>query len=133
MQRMAVLRSASFRDGSKTAVMAPATSSDRYQISNTWHRVGDYSAWQHNAFIKAVGTGGGRHLYHLGEVVQAQGVDDWNNPVILRIMSMKMVQCARLTEPEIISLGYATRADYMEEFGEAIEKRRAWYMTIELE
>ncbi len=48
----------------------------------------------------------------------------------VQIMEIRLVECARLTDREIGELGYNTRAAYLEEWGQTLSKRRAWFMRV---
>lgn len=117
---------------SKTAMMTIATLADHYRIGEAWQPLQDWRFWAHNRPVNEVS--------HFGEYTTVQGdilsVCPLDSELVLcqvQVVEIRMVNCQQLTDAEVHELGYRTRHEYDEQWGEiASDAPRGWYMRVML-
>jgi hypothetical protein len=116
------------RDGRRTAFLVPTALGDRYQAApdGDW-RAGD-DGFEHERPIHSVDHFG--HTTHtVGETTSIKSIMDQQTVEVL-VTSIRMVECARLTDDDLHTMGYRSRGDYLRQFGDMIQDRSGWYVEF---
>lgn len=110
----------------KTAMLTPATGSDRYRIGAAWHTV-DQGTWVHETHVDEV-THFGRHSTAPGDVLIVKRIDE---TVIahVQVLDILMANTSELAAPDLAELGYASRSEFDQDWGEVVAGR-VWLLHI---
>ena len=112
-------------DGTKTALLAPATRSDQALIDG---EVVTLDAVPLRAPVQQV-QHFGRHASTVGEPIAARSVSTGSQYDAL-ITALYLIRSDDLTPEELGALGYEDRSDFDAEWGDKLKHRRAWFIRI---
>ena len=117
----------SFLDGSKTAMLTVSVPADRYQLdpNDQWLPVHNL---KHGDQVQAVNHFG-RHFSRVGEVTPIRSLKT-NSQIAMMITAITFVSVAQLDDQTISSLGYKTREDWLNEWGDPLHQRHAWLIQV---
>lgn len=107
------------------ALLVPLGPRDQFRAADRWQFARD--AWQHGQAVDEVNHYGMRRTA-LGDTLQV-GTLEAPDSARVRVVSISMVDFNRLTDADVIALGFADRAALAAEWG-TLEGARGWLFTV---
>lgn len=107
----AICRAERILNGSKTALLIPALSIDRYrlQAGEPWRRCG--AGFMHNLRVQAIHHVGLGYATIEGDVIPVRSVET-REVIRVQISDLRMVACDRLGDTDLRDLGYSPEQAY---------------------
>ncbi len=126
--RAAMLSTERLLDGSKSALLVPSISLDRYRETNTnpWCSRDDGFEHGKQVFEAEIAR---RFICTEGEVFPVLSLQT-RQSIQVQAVEIRMVECSRLTDAELIELGYTNRTSYQIEIGNFLGGQRAWFVRL---
>lgn len=111
-------------DGSKRAILAPATVGDHYKLStdDTWHHIDELEV---GSDVHAVDHYG-RQQSVQGDIMTLSAIESTLS-VDVQVMSIRLIRANQLTAQELSDLG---PPDGYGDWVEAMGDRRGWFMQV---
>jgi hypothetical protein len=112
-----------------TAVLAPASRHDTYQVGDEWFGVGDFDRWQYGRDVQGINLWQ-RFLFLVADILEIHDLEG-KTPQYAEIQGIKMIDCAKITDDDIQLLGYKDRAQWLEQTSGGLGGRHAWLLAID--
>jgi hypothetical protein len=116
-----------FLDGRKTALMTLAAPEDRYKRTDDspWRSM---EACDINTSVHTVNHAG-KYTTTLDGLATITSLKT-GSVIYLRVIEIKLVKCADLSDSDIKDLGFESYAEYDDEWGDVFSERKMWFIRV---
>ncbi len=108
----------------KAALLTSATKQDRYRIGSVWYPL---STWQHGKQVDEVNHFG-RHSTAIGDIINVKSIEG-ESVAQVKVLAIEMAEPERLADDDFQALGYASREEYMADWG-SLFGQKTWLLRI---
>lgn len=110
----------------RTAMLAPSTNIDRALIQNEWRIRNQVPLGEAVESITLIGS----LAISVGDTVEAYE-SNVDKIASARVLSIRLIDSAEMTDDELYALGFTGRADYLAGAGAMVMGSCAWWLDIE--
>jgi hypothetical protein len=112
-----------------TAVLAPASRYDLYQIGDDWFGVGNFDSWEYGREVQGMNLWQ-RFPFLVGDILEIHDLEG-KLPQYAAIRAIKMIEAANITDDDIRLLGFRDRNHWLEGTAGGMGGRRGWLLSVD--